>query len=199
MVRRSVYRANESLDADSAWRVLSAYWDSVVGRFASEGYDQPSLVKKVRVDPKWHDTCRHYAGASHDCKTLVVAPELAELPVRSILGILAHEGGHFVDLSSPGRYWFRQLRAVNPRQGAAVLAMGRSAGDGKLLWFFEELPEKNLRKHMAEWKERDDDEVEFVADAIAESVMGTKIGYVGHPACLVQSLGKGIDRPTGLR
>ena len=63
----------------------------------------------------------------------------------------------------------------------------------------DKLPGKNIRKHMEQWRSRSTDEVEMVADQIAEMVMGQKIGYVGPSGCIVQTLGRGKTRPKGLR
>lgn len=203
MMRGAAAFANASgpLDADRAWAVLRPYWEQIVSTFRHKGHAEPGKVTRVKVDPKWHDTCRHFAGASQDAKILVVAPELADMPVASIVAILAHEAGHFVDLSNPGRYWFRTACNVRLRKGARAVSV-RDVPEtyrDATLFLFERLPEKNLGKHLNEWRERESDEVERTADAIAEVVTGQRIGYTGAPGCLVQTMGSGVERPIGLR
>ena len=192
---------NEPLDAARAWDVLRPYWQQIVNVFRSKGHNEPQRVTRVKVDSKWHDTCRHFAGASQDAKLLIVAPELADMPVATILGSMAHEAGHFVDLANPGRYWFRRPENVRVRKGSRAVSVKDLPASfrDEALFRFEQLPEKGLGKHMNEWAERPSDEVEFTADAIAEVVTGERIGYTGPPGCLVQSLGTGIERPVGLR
>jgi hypothetical protein len=203
MMRGAAVFANASgpLDADRAWSVLRPYWEEIVGTFRHKGHPEPGNVTRVKVDPKWHDTCRHFAGASQDARILVVAPELADMPVASIVAILAHECGHFVDLANPGRYWFRRASNVRVRKGARAVSVKDLPPTFRddALFFFEHLPDKNLGKHLNEWRARESDEVERAADAIAEVVTGHRIGYTGAPGCLVQTMGSGVERPIGLR
>ena len=198
--RKAFADPNSPLSEHQVWAILEPYWTELVSVFRHAGYPEPGKVARIQVDTTWRDSCRHFAGAAIDGSKLIVAPELADLPVPSIRGILAHEGGHFVDLGNPGRYWLRPLGSVNVRHGAdvAVLWGGGSIKDDALVCF-EKLPEKNLRKHLRDWSERGCDEVERVADVIAEIVIGQKIGYVGPPSCLIQTIGKGPSRPKGLR
>jgi hypothetical protein len=165
-----------SIDAEQAQAILEPIWERVLDAFEEYGHQEPSKAK-LGFDPALHDTCRHFAGTTLDGKSVYYAPALADMPIDTIEAIMAHEAGHIVDLSNPGRWWFR----------------------GGELCFLKELPSKNLKKLLVEWSERDDDEVEHVADAIAEVCMGRRIGYIGEGGCLVQTWDKGKRRPNGLR
>jgi hypothetical protein len=151
-------------------------WQSIVARFQEKGHPQPSKCR-LELDSGAHDNCRHFAATRTDGKLMFVAPELAGMPFDTAEAILAHEAGHVVDLSSPGVWWYR----------------------GDTLFQQDELPSKGLRKHLARWNERSHDEIERVADAIAELVMERRIGYVGGASCLVQTWDEGIPRPVGLK
>lgn len=50
--------------------------------------------------PDQHDTPRHFAATSDDGRRVIVAPEMAELPVAHWVGILAHELGHVSDMTT---------------------------------------------------------------------------------------------------
>lgn len=164
------------LTEKQAIAVLEPIWEAVCDTFSDKGFDQPSDCR-FEIDPSAHDSCRHFAATRTDGKLMIVAPDLADMPLSTIEAILAHEAGHIVDFCCPGRFWFRsgKLQDIDP------------------------LPSKGRRKILAMWKGRDNDEVEYVGDAIAEFVMERRIGYVGHPGCLVQSFDDGIKRPRGLR
>ncbi|MHC4617126.1 MAG: hypothetical protein ACYTEQ_05165 [Planctomycetota bacterium] len=165
------------IDEAEAIEVLLPQWEQICEIFEEHGHMEPSEVSTLVVTPDVHDTCRHFAATRDDGKVVYVAPEMCHLPLEVVAGVLAHEAGHVVDMRNPGIFWFRY-------------------GD---LCAVEELPTKRLRKHLREWGERSDDEIERVADAIATEAIGTKIGYVGPPYCLVQAVGRGIRRPKGLR
>jgi hypothetical protein len=160
---------------DSRTDVLETVWEHVVERFREQGFAHPADAR-LSFDPTRHDSCRHFAATTTDGAEVLVAPALADMPYQTMLAILAHEAGHVEDLCCPGVWWFR---------------------NGRLLR--SEFPSKGARKLVRAWEERSDDEVERVADALAEVALGQKIGYVGHSGCLVQFVGRGKKRPTGLR
>ena len=200
---RAAFRNPEApAESDQVASVIAAHWKRIVSAFEIKGFKQPGKTNRLRIDSGWHDTCRHYAGARTDGKVLVVAPEIVDLPDVQISAVLAHEAGHFVDFDSPARYYFRPPAEVKARTGARAVCISDDVPTPlvpALIWF-KELPDgKALGKYLREWKERSDDEIERVADAIASYVMGEKISYTGRPSCLVQTFGIGIERPLGLR
>lgn len=164
------------IDIEEAEAILLPHWVAVVEAFEAAGFEKLRKVKIVLTEEA-HDECRHFAATRTDGKVLYLAPQLVHMPVETIDGILAHEAGHLVDFQHPGIYWYRN----------------------DCLMEAEELPKKGMRKILKAWDARDDDEVERVADEIAYNVIGTRIGYVGSPTCLVQALGRGKKRPVGLR
>lgn len=201
MTRRPAYaRSDTPLDERRAWAVIRPHWEEVVRTFERKGHPE---VKKadVEIDAKWHDSCRHFAAMSTDGDLLALAPQIADLPVENIVALLAHEAGHLVDFLNPGRFWFRPASQVHVREGCRVLSVldVDPAEKGPVLFWFEHLPTKNLAKHMQEWKQRDKDETERTADAIASAMLGQYIGYTGPEDCLIQCVGSGIPRPKGLR
>ena len=154
--------------------VIETVWEQVVRTFSDKDLHHPESAR-LSLDPSRHDSCRHFAATTMDGSEVLVAPDLADMPYETMLAILAHEAGHVEDLCSPGVWWFREgrLRRVSfPKRGAKGLVRS--------------------------WQDRSDDEVERVADAIAELALGQRIGYVGHAGCLVQSVGRGTRRPKGL-
>jgi len=164
-----------SQDDDSTSLVLETIWEHVVLRFTAASFRHPAKAK-FSLDPSRHDSCRHFAAAAMDGSEVFVAPALADMPFETALAILAHEAGHVEDLASPGVWWFRNDRLLR-----------------------SEFPAKGARKVVKAWEQRSDDEIERVADAIAEVALGIKIGYVGEPSCLVQCAGRGRRRPDNLR
>ncbi len=163
-------------DADPRQTVIETVWDDIVLAFAAQGLHHPAKAR-LEMDPARHDSCRHFAATTMDGSVVYVAPELADMPYGTLLGILAHEAGHVEDLRSPGIWWFR----------------------GGKLKRAEGIPSRGARKHLAAWQERSNDEVERVADALGELAIDQKIGYVGQPGCLVQFVGEGVRRPKGLK
>lgn len=201
MVRRAAYAvANELLSPMKAWEVVRPYWLDIVRTFEDKGFAEPGRVR-VEMDPKWHDSCRHYAAMTTDGRAMFFAPAMADLPPDNIKGVLAHEAGHLVDYQNPGRYWYRPASAVNVREGSRVVSVldVDPATKEPVLFKFEQLPSKALAKHMRDWDERPRDEVEMCADAIASYAVGKQIGYTGEKECLIQSLGSGVPRPKGTR
>jgi hypothetical protein len=162
--------------SDAREQVILTVWEHVVRLFSSAKMHHPGAAR-LAFDEDAHDSCRHFAACELDGSRVLVAPELADMPHATVLGILAHEAGHVEDLRSPGLWWFR---------------------NGEL-HRLEKFPEKGARKLLQAWRTRDDDEIERVADALGELALGERIGYVGSPGCLVQRVGAGKRRPDGLR
>lgn len=164
------------LTDEQALAVLEPMWAAVCVVFSSKGFREPSECR-FEIRSEAHDSCRHFAATRTDGKLMIVAPELADMPIDTATAILAHEAGHIVDFRNPGRFWFRhgKLCEMNP------------------------LPSSGRKKVISAWDDRGDDEIEYVGDAIAEMVTGRRIGYVGPPGCLVQTWDRGKKRPTGLR
>ena len=124
-----------------------------------------------------HDTERHFAACTHDGDEIYCAPEMADLPEGVVLAIFAHEFGHAVDFLYPAQF-----------------GLGR---DGVVRRNFERVSDKQVRAWTRGWRARDDDAVERTADAIAQHVLGTTIGYCGP--CQLQCFNQGVRRPAGLR
>lgn len=162
--------------SDPRQEVLEAVWDQVVQLFAEKQMHHPSRAR-LEFDSGMHDSCRHFAGCMLDGSCVVASPELADMPFGTTLAVLSHEAGHVEDLRSPGIWWFR----------------------GGKLKRVDALPSKGAGKIIRAWGERDNDEVERVADALGEIALGDRIGYVGHPGCLVQHVGAGRKRPKNLK
>jgi hypothetical protein len=162
------------LENFEAAAIIETTWEQVADVFRREGFPQPAQAR-LEVASDAHDSCRHYAATSVDARIVVFAPEIVLLPAGSIEAIMAHEAGHVVDFSNPGRFWYRN--------DALVVQ--------------ETLPSRGLKRLFSAWIDRSRDEQERVADAIAEHVMEYRIGYVGP--CMIQDINRGQHRPRGLR
>jgi len=127
-----------------------------------------------------HDSPRHFAACDESGRTILCAPEMAELPEQVIIAIFGHELGHAVDFLYPGEW-------VLGADGEPARRRTREQTADDAQW------ERWLRA----WQTRDDDVVELTADAIAHHVVGARIGYVGP--CLLQCFDRGEARPVGLR
>ena len=199
---RPLFRSHDEPLApkEAQWVLENYWWEVIVPAFAAKGYDEPGRIRSLVIDPSAHDNCRHFAGTAQDGSKVIVAPELASMPDATVIAILAHEAGHVVDLSNPGIFWFRAKESFYPRDGIKVAQMSAVTNKGNFR-IFEclELPQKGFNKHIEDWKERGREEEEQLADALAEWVLGVKIGYVGSHSCLVETLGEGVPRPVGLR
>ena len=143
-----------------------------------------SKMRRVRVEcaPWVHDRARHFAGATEDGRSILVTPELAELPEVTVVAILAHEFGHAMDFAYPAMFGWSPdglirrsaTRMADPKRQAQAAAAA-----------------------VRQWRDRDPDTVERMADAIAEQITGRRIGYTGP--CTLQTLDGGAPRPAGLR
>jgi hypothetical protein len=141
------------------------------------GYEDAIAAVDLLVDPAIHDKDRHFMATIDTGKRIYAAPEAADLPVDTLVAILCHEFGHVDDLQHPGRWMFTE------RERPAVWLDDHAKSKGRL---------------QRRWLNRNDDVIEWTADAIAYSVTGKKIGYCGP--CLLQCFGGGGEpRPEGLR
>ena len=169
------------LTTDEALVVIEPYFEALLEQFHDQGLTRITRVVLVVTDEEedgMRDTPRHFAGCLESGDEILVAPELADLPPETIEGILAHELGHAADFLYPA--WFYQGRG------------------GMTMRNREDYSDKEWRRFLRSWKDRDDDRVEMSADQIAELVTGERIGYAGP--CMLQTLGGGgARRPRGLR
>jgi hypothetical protein len=160
--------------------ILQPHFDAVRDvycEFRPSSTTQLTKLARTRflVDPAMHDSGRHFAGCRQDGMLIKIAPEAVELPIKTLVAILAHEFGHAADFAYPGR-WVTARDAParwNERDGGRKIRAWRKA-----------------------WAERSDDQMEWDADSIAWAVTGQRIGYCGP--CLLQCF-NGQPRPEGLR
>jgi len=167
-----------SVTPEKALLILEPYFLAMQETFVGAGLDAAKRVQ-LYVAPSMHDSPRHFAGTRDDGIVVMLAPEMVELPENTVAAIIAHEFGHAADFLYPGEF------ALGPERVA--MRRNRSAFDGDDHW----------ARWVKEWEKRDDDVVEFVADAIAEMVTGRRIGYTGP--CKLQAFDRGKARPQGLR
>jgi hypothetical protein len=142
-----------------------------------EGAKDMSVVD-LRINQAMHDTERHFAACYTTGKRIELAPEAADLPLETLAAILAHEFGHASDFLHPGRWEF-------------------IARDKPARWVDADPSSGTAKAMHKRWLERNDDEVEWWADAIAYAITGRHIGYCGP--CLLQCFDRGVLRPRGLR
>lgn len=157
--------------------VLEPYFDAVREDYLAHGLTKVKKVK-LSVDPKMHDTERHFAACRDDGSRIYLAPQLAEMPEPIVLAIIAHELGHASDFLYPGEF---------------VLGRGGPAGRRNE----QDVELKQWTKWLKSWQKREGDVVELTADAIAHRVMGVAYGYYGP--CQIQSFDSDRPRPLGLR
>lgn len=173
------------LSVEEAYMVLEPYYLSaqvIFIEYCQELQLGPEIKKtQLECRPEMHDGGRHFAGTTLDGKLVCVAPELAELPEGTVAAIFAHELGHAVDHLHPGRFFW---------DGEELVFVKDSIG--------EDPRQQQARvARMKRWESRSEDEIELVADLIAEQATGNRIGYTGP--CLLQDLNRGVRRPKGLR
>lgn len=163
---------------DEAFAILEPYFIAMQERFVEAGLTETKRVR-LYVAPSMHDSARHFAGAREDGTVIMLAPEMVELPEPTTAAIIAHEFGHATDFLYPGEFVLGENRSAVRRQ-----RNGLENDDRWITW-------------LKDWEKRDDDVVEYMADAIAERVTGRRIGYVGP--CKLQTFDRGKARPQGLR
>jgi len=165
-------------DLQIAASVLDDYWQELREQFIAAG--MPKLKKcRFVVEPERHDTPRHFAACHSNGLLVEFAPQMADMDADVVRAIMAHELGHAADHAYPG-YWM-----PGPKRADAAVWVGAAVDS----------PEWNKWHRL--WQQRDDDQVELAADAIALAVTGHRINYAGK--CLVQTFGRGVARPLGLR
>lgn len=196
--------SSDEMSASVITPYFEATRDVMVAAFEEQfGDGRRSRIRKARliVDDAAHDTRRHFAMTHTESLAIVVAPQMADLNERIIVGILAHEFGHVADYAYPGAFaWPRGGPGAahwiggEPSERAAAwrLVFGRARAKS-VTERDDDLPSANW---MRAWEDRSDDEVEWAADAIAELLTGRVIGYAGP--CMLQQIG-GWKRPRGLR
>jgi hypothetical protein len=184
-------RPETDVDPETARAIVEPYFAAAKDEFVAheKANYRAAKMKAVRLECRtWQDmhdeegfNVRNFAATTDDGRTVVVCPDIVELPMESVAAIIAHEFGHAYDFLYPGRF---------------VLA------NGELLHFYDEPAENKAAEkariaRMKQWEHRDHDTVEAVADAIATEVLGMQIRYSG--ACLLQTFGPGVHRPKTLR
>ncbi len=163
--------------------ILAPHYDAVRDVFSDyvpEGEEEPlSRLKRTRllVEESVRDSDRHYAGCRDDGLQIILAPAAAELPPATLIAIIAHEFGHAADFAYPGSWLF--------------LSQGDPAR------WVDGVEGKRGTKLRSLWSERDDDQVEWTADSIVQTITGWKVGYCGR--CMLQCFQGGQRRPAGLR
>jgi len=166
------------LTNEEAHAIIEPYFHVVRDDYVGAGLE---LCRRTRlvVDPKMHDTHRHFAACQDDGLVIYIAPEAAELPDMSLVAIVAHELGHATDFLYPGQFAMR--------------------GDDEPAEYRDpqSMKAKHWHRWLKDWGKRDADLVELSADAIAHRVMGVRFGYRGP--CLIQTYGATRLRPVGLR
>jgi hypothetical protein len=186
-------RPDTEVDCETALAILEPYVKVAREeflRFEREHYGG-SKIKRVKLEcAPWAElqeedgfNVRNFAGTSEDGRMIVAAPELVELPEDSVAAIIAHEFGHTLDYLYPGRFLLAQ--------GELVRFDDPGVGNSKA--------EKARIARMRQWQllHQDRDLVEQVADEIASLVLHRQIRYAGP--CLLQTFGRGLSRPPGLR
>lgn len=141
-----------------------------------KGSDEIAAVE-LRINPSRHDTERHFAACAMNGKVIEIAPEGADLPLETLTAILCHEFGHASDFLNPGCWEF-------------------ISRDKPAVWVSDDSSPEKRKAIQRRWMNRNDDEIEWWADAIAFAVTGRRVGYCGP--CLVQCF-DGKPRPKGLR
>lgn len=173
-------------DLADAHAVIECYFEAVREHFAPH-FERVSRTK-LFVAPCTAEVCvrdteRHYAGCSLDGRSIVCAPEMADLEYHVVVGILFHEFGHSVDYLYPGEF----ILGPEPAIGARTARRRRREDVSDTQWI----------RWQKQWDQRDDDVIEFTADAIASGVAGAPILYGGP--CILQNFRTGEARPYGLR
>lgn len=168
-------------DVEFAAAVLEPHFHAVRDVFVDfecEPGKKLSRLKRTRlvVDPSVHDSPRHYAAARDDGTLIKLAPQAVELELENLVAILVHEFGHAADFAYPAQWVM-----VNRSEPAVWI------GDRD---------DKPARAWRRIWAQRNDDQVEWAADAIGEAVTGLPVRYCGP--CMIQCF-SGRPRPRGLR
>ena len=189
--------------------VIAPYWhgvkDAIIEAFERTVAQHCRLRKtELVVDRRGiiRDSARHFAGTNERGTVVLVAPEMADLPVPTLVAILAHECGHALDFAYPASWTWPKKGAgeaawvgesVDERAGAWRRYYGRPMAVSRTR-FDQEKPAVNW---VRAGESRNDDQVEWAADGIVRQLTGRAIGYSGP--CMLQTLEGGRLRPAGLR
>lgn len=165
------------LGPSESFLILESFFVAAQELFVEKGLTECSRTR-LYVAPWVHDSPRHFAATRDDGLAMILAPEMVELPPETVDAIVKHEFGHAADFLYPGEFVLGPERVAQRRDRTTFT-------------------DAQWHRWLRDWEKRDDDVVEFVADAIAESVDGRRLGYYGP--CLLQSFELGKARPQGLR
>lgn len=173
------------LSCEEAFAVLEPYFLVARSIFTAyciqRGLGDAVKATQFECRPDMHDTERHFAGTTLDGRKVCAAPEMANLPEDTVAAILAHEFGHVLDHRYPGCF-------VCAREELVFVAAVAEEGDRG---------DQTRVARMQQWTARGEDEIELVADLVAEKATGIRIGYTGP--CMLQAMNRGRSRPLGLR
>lgn len=192
--------------AEIAHSVVQPHFDAVrdvfVG-FAVEPGRHLDKLKQVRlvVDEGAHDSKRHFAATSESGRLIVVAPEIVDLPLETLVAIVTHEFGHAADFCYPACWtWPKAAAAKGAWVGEGAQARARAwrsaFGKERAVSRAPEDDRAPAENWAFAWNRRSPDQVEWAADGIAERVTGRRIGYAGD--CMLQTFAA-EPRPAGLR
>jgi hypothetical protein len=166
------------LDCEEALLIIEPFFLEMQSIYTREAGLKRCAKTELYCAPWIHDSPRHFAACRDDGRVIVVAPEMAELPVEAVVAILGHEFGHAADYLYPAEFALDgDRRAVRRERG--------------------QVDDTQWARWAKAWEHRDDDLVEVTADAVAELATGSRIGYLGP--CQLQAFDRGAARPQGLR
>lgn len=166
------------LDCEEALLVIEPFFLEMRRIYVEEARLSRCSKTDVYCAPWIHDSARHFAACRDDGRVIVVAPELAELPVDTVVAIMAHEFGHAADYLYPAEFALGRDGEAYRRRRAQV-------------------DDTQWARWAKAWEHRDDDLIEATADAVAELATGNRVGYLGP--CDLQAFDRGRARPQGLR
>lgn len=168
-----------------AYSILGPHFDAVRDTFArfspTKGWvlDRLHAVKLV-VTREAYAAPRNYARCREDGRLIELAPQAADVEHETLVAILSHEMGHAADFAYPGCW----------------VLLGDSPSERRAVWIGER-DDKPARRYRRLWHERNKDQIEWSADAIAEKVTGLKVRYCGD--CMLQCFTGSAVRPAALR
>jgi hypothetical protein len=166
------------LDCEEALLVIEPFFLEMRRIYVEEAQLSRCNRAQIYCAPWIHDSPRHFAACRDDGRVIIVAPELAELPVDTVVAIMAHELGHAADYLYPAEFALDGQRQAHRRDRRQV-------------------DDTQWARWVKAWEQRDDDLVEITADAVAELATGSRVGYLGP--CRLQAFDRGRARPQGLR
>lgn len=168
---------------EEAFAVLEPFFRETQLLFVERGLTRCQETRLL-VEDDAHDTARHFAGCTEDGLRIVVAPQLAQLPVDNVVAILAHEFGHACDFLYPARFIVADGELVSVYEGPKRISL-------------EDMDQRAAYNIRRQWESRAPEDIEATADAVAGDVTGREIRYNGP--CMLQTYGPGTGRPRTLR